>query len=141
LNDCQNEYALKYKDYFTKLINKNTLSLKDYYDRAAQLYWIGGELIYTREKIFEKWNTFLSCFEILKYEVSSNISLSQNRMRPRSALRWRLVCKHNSNGCYGTATNKEIEIYGIAHAEFGKYGIVREFILIDEISIWKQILI
>jgi len=141
LNDCQNEYALKYKDYFTKLINKNTLSLKDYYDRAAQLYWIGGELIYTREKIFEKWNTFLSCFEILKYEVSSNISLSQNRMRPRSALRWRLVCKHNSNGCYGSATNKEIEIYGIAHAEFGKYGIVREFILIDEISIWKQILI
>ena len=141
LNDCQNEFALKYKDYFTKLINKNTLSLKDYYDRAAQLYWIGGELIYTREKIFEKWNTFLSCFEILKYEVSSNISLSQNRMRPRSALRWRLVCKHNSNGCFGTATNKEIEIYGIAHAEFGKHGIVREFILIDEISIWKKILI
>ena len=141
LNDCQNEYALKYKDYFTKIINKNTLSMKDYYDRAAQLYWIGGELIYTYEKIFEKWNIFLSCFEILKYEVSSNISLSQNRMRPRSALRWRLVCKHNSNGCYGTATNKEIEIYGIAHAEFGKYGIVREFILIDEISIWKQILI
>ena len=141
LNDCQNEYALKYKDYFTKLINKNTLSLKDYYDRAAQLYWIGGELIYTREKILEKWNTFLSCFEILKYEVSSSISLSQNRMKPRSALRWRLVCKHNSNGCFGIATNKEIEIYGIAHAEFGKYGIVREFILIDEISIWKQILI
>ena len=62
-------------------------------------------------------------------------------MKPRSALRWRLVCKHNSNGCFGIATNKEIEIYGIAHAEFGKYGIVREFILIDEISIWKQILI
>ena len=39
------------------------------------------------------------------------------------------------------ATNKEIEIYGISHAEFGRQDIVREFILIDEISIWKQILI
>ena len=38
-------------------------------------------------------------------------------------------------------TNKEIEIYGISHAEFGKQGIVREFILIDEISIWKQLLL
>ena len=133
--------VIKYKDYFTKLINKNTLYINDYYDRAAQLYWIGGELIYSREQIFEKWNIFLSCFKILKYEISSSISLSQNRMRPRSAIRWRLICKHNSNGYFGTATNKEIEIYGISHAEFGRQDIVREFILIDEISIWKQILI
>ena len=141
LNDCKNEYATKYKDYFTKLITKNTLYINDYYDRAAQLYWIGGELIYSREQIFEKWNIFLSCFKILKHEISSSISLSQNRMRPRSAIRWRLICKHNSNGYFGTATNKEIEIYGISHAEFGRQDIVREFILIDEISIWKQILI
>ena len=38
-------------------------------------------------------------------------------------------------------TNKDVEIFGISHAEFGKSGIVREFILIDEISIWKQILL
>ena len=141
LDECQNQYALKYKDYFTKLINKKSSSLNQYYERSAQLYWIGGELIYTCDKIFQKWNDFLSCFEILKYEVSSNISLNQNNMRPRSALRWRLICKHNFNGYFGTATNKEIEIYGIGHAEFGKHGIVREFILIDEISIWKQVLI
>ena len=141
MDECQNQYALKYKDYFTKLINKKSSFLNEYYERSAQLYWIGGELIYTCDKIFEKWNDFISCFEILKYEVSSNISLNQNNMRPRSALRWRLICKHNSNGYFGTATNKEIEIYGIGHAEFGKYGIVREFILIDEISIWKQVLI
>ena len=84
---------------------------------------------------------FLSCFKILKCEVSNSIALDQNNMRPRAALRWRLICLHNSNGFFGLPTNKEIEIYGISHAEFGKQGIVREFILIDEISIWKQLLL
>ena len=56
-------------------------------------------------------------------------------------MRWRLICKHNKNGIFGLPTNKDIEIFGISHAEFGKNGIIREFILIDEISIWKQILL
>ena len=56
-------------------------------------------------------------------------------------MRWRLICKHSQKGIFGTPTNKDVEIFGISHAEFGKKGIVREFILIDEISIWKQILL
>ena len=44
-------------------------------------------------------------------------------------------------GIFGMPTNKQVEIYGISHAEFGKHGIIREFILIDEISVWKQILL
>ena len=62
-------------------------------------------------------------------------------MRQRASLRWRLICKHSRNGIFGIPTNKDVEIFGISHAEFGKSGIVREFILIDEISIWKQILL
>jgi hypothetical protein len=62
-------------------------------------------------------------------------------MRPRAALRWRLICSHDFNGIYGKPTNKEIEIHGISHSEFGKNGIVREYVLMDEISIWKQILL
>ena len=29
---------------------------------------------------------------------------------------------------------------GISHAEFGPWGLKREFVLIDETAIWKQIL-
>ena len=141
IHACENEYSLKYRDQFTKLINKKFISLNEFYERSAQLYWIGGELVNTYERIFEKWNSFFTCFKILKCEVSNNIALNQNNMRPRAALRWRLICIHNSDGIFGLPTNKEIEIYGISHAEFGKHGIIREFILIDEISIWKQVLI
>ena len=141
MSNCENTYAKKYKELLTNLIEGKSLFEKKVYERSAQLYWFGGELINTVENIYEKWNLFLSCFKILKCEVSNSIALDQNNMRPRAALRWRLICLHNSNGFFGLPTNKEIEIYGISHAEFGKQGIVREFILIDEISIWKQLLL
>ena len=141
MSDCENIYAKTYKDSIIDLIEDKFSFEKKVYERSAQLYWFGGELINTVENIYEKWNLFLSCFKILKCEVSNSIALDQNNMRPRAALRWRLNCLHNSNGFFGLPTNKEIEIYGISHAEFGKQGIVREFILIDEISIWKQLLL
>ena len=131
----------RYKDSIKDLIEDKFSFEKKVYERSAQLYWFGGELINTVENIYEKWNLFLSCFKILKCEVSNSIALDQNNMRPRAAMRWRIICLHNSNGLFGLPTNKEIEIYGISHAEFGKQGIVREFILIDEISIWKQLLL
>ncbi len=141
MSNCENTYAKKYKEALTNIIEGQSFFEKKAYERSAQLYWFGGELTNTIEKIYEKWNLFLSCFKILKCEVSNSIALDQNNMRPRAALRWRLICLHNSNGFFGLPTNKEIEIYGISHAEFGKQGIIREFILIDEISIWKQILL
>ena len=40
---------------------------------------------------------------------------------------------------FGVPTNAEVYVLGLSHAEFGPYGLRREFVLIDEIAIWKQI--
>ena len=141
MNDCHNIYGKKYKDTFASLVLNKFSKEKKVYERSAQLYWVGGETVSTIEKIHETWDLFLSSFKILKCEISNTISLNQNNMRPRAALRWRLICSHDFNGIYGKPTNKEIEIHGISHSEFGKNGIVREYVLMDEISIWKQILL
>ena len=138
---CTENLATIYKNNFRNLIYLNTSKIEEIYERSSQLFWIGGELICTRDKILEKWSSFLSCFNILKCEVLNDISLKQNDYNPRSALRWRITCSHDSFGIFGMPTNKQVEIYGISHAEFGKHGIIREFILIDEISVWKQILL
>ena len=60
-------------------------------------------------------------------------------MAPRAALRWSLHGKHEGWGAYGAPSGAEIYILGISHAEFGPYGLRREFVLIDETAIWKQI--
>ena len=140
ISPCKSKNNNRYKNHFLEII-KDQSKVYHLYERSAQLYWIGGEVIYTLDHIFEKWNFFLSCFNISKCEISNSILLNQPNMRQRASLRWRLICKHSQNGIFGMPTNKDVEIFGISHAEFGKNGIVREFILIDEISIWKQILL
>ena len=42
---------------------------------------------------------------------------------------------------FGQASNSEIYIMGINHAEIGPRGIKNEWVLFDETAIWKQILI
>ena len=140
ISPCKSKNNNRYKNYFLEII-KDQSKVYHLYERSAQLYWIGGEVVYTLDHIFEKWKFFLSCFNISKYEISNSILLNQTNMRQRASLRWRLICKHSQDGVFGMPTNKDVEIFGISHAEFGKNGIVREFILIDEISIWKQILL
>ena len=46
----------------------------------------------------------------------------------------------NESKEYGKETNSNLFIMGINHAEFGDYGINREWVLFDEVAIWKQIL-
>ena len=42
---------------------------------------------------------------------------------------------------YGKKTNSKLFVMGINHVELNQDGIIREWVLFDEVAIWKQILI
>ena len=42
-------------------------------------------------------------------------------------------------GAFGPPTRAPVHVLGISHAEFGPYGLRREWVLYDETAIWKQI--
>ena len=88
--------------------------------------WIQGVL-----QFFEK-------FELIIHYFSG---ITEPLLSPRVAIRWTIKGKHLNKGYYGSPSQKNIEIAGISHIEFGKTGIIREYIIFDEISIWKQILL
>jgi hypothetical protein len=48
---------------------------------------------------------------------------------------------HDGWGMFGQPTGAQIHVMGFTHAEFGLYGLRREFTLFDPVSIWKQIFI
>ena len=62
-------------------------------------------------------------------------------MPPRAALRWSLTGKHSGWGSFGAPTGADIYLLGICHAEFGPWGLRREYVIYDETTIWKQILL
>jgi hypothetical protein len=62
-------------------------------------------------------------------------------MPPRAALRWSLNGRHDGFGMFGPPSGGQIHLLGISHAEFGPWGLRREWVLFDETAIWKQILL
>jgi predicted ester cyclase len=61
---------------------------------------------------------------------------------PRVAMRWRITGQHVGGGRYGAATQRPVEILGITHAEVdhARGRILREWLLIDEVALWMQLL-
>ena len=58
---------------------------------------------------------------------------------PRAALRWSLDGIHDGWGAFGAPSGARVHVMGICHAEFGPWGLRREYALYDETAIWKQI--
>lgn len=56
------------------------------------------------------------------------------------AMRWRWHARHEGPGRYGEPTGKPVEIMAITHAEIERGQVVREWVLIDEVATWMQVL-
>ncbi len=56
------------------------------------------------------------------------------------AMRWRAKTQHCGGGRYGEATGRAVEVLGISHAEVEDGRVVREWILIDDVALWMQVL-
>ncbi len=54
---------------------------------------------------------------------------------------WSLAGTPSASGFFGAPTGAGVHVMGITHAEWGEWGLRREFTLIDEVAIWKQILL
>jgi hypothetical protein len=61
-------------------------------------------------------------------------------MPPRAAIRWGLYGTHSGWGSFGAPSDAKVYVMGASHVEFGPHGVRREYVLFDETSIWKQIL-
>jgi hypothetical protein len=62
-------------------------------------------------------------------------------MPPRSAVRWSLKGRHEGKGLFGAPTGAPVFLRGASHAEWGPWGLRRDYVLFDEVHVWKQILL
>ena len=87
------------------------------------------------------WLSLRSAFPNAKFQIDHQIGREDEMMPPRSALRWSLTGKHDGWGAFGQPSGAEVYVLGMSHAEFGPWGLRREYVLYDETAIWKQILL
>ncbi len=132
--------AEKYTEILKNIFN-NTYNFEGY-DRAANIFWPGNVISHGREGIKEKWISLKSIFSNIKFTIEHVGFLEEAGQNPRVSVRWFLEGAHsNESKDYDKPSNKKIFIMGINHAEFYSNSIIREWVLFDEVAIWKQILL
>ena len=136
-----NEWGIKYAAVLSDIMKSDFTSIRKNYDRALVAEMPGGITSYSYDGIDEFWMGLRSSFPDAKFEVHHTIGLDEKMLSPRSAIRWSLSGKHDGMGAFGKPTGADVYIMGISHAEFGPRGIRREFTVLDEVAIWKQILL
>jgi SnoaL-like polyketide cyclase len=135
------EAGARYADILNRLMSADFTTITKEYDRACHLQYPGGFSLHGQAAADQFWMGLRSAFPNATFQIDHQIGREDANMPPRAALRWSLTGKHEGWGAFGKPTGAEVYVLGISHAEFGPWGLRREYILYDETAIWKQILL
>jgi hypothetical protein len=136
-----NEWGQKYADILTSMMNADMAVIPKSYDRACQLEYPGGQTHHSHAAADRFWMGLRASFPSAKFTIEHQIGREDEMMPPRAAIRWGLHGKHDGWGVFGKPTGADVYIMGACHAEFGPWGLRREYVIYDETAIWNQILL
>lgn len=148
--DVQGEYRGKgndhpvghrYADILSRIMGADMAAIPVEYDRAVQLELPGGVTAHGHGDADQFWMGLRAALPNAKFEIHHVIGREDPEFSPRAAVRWSLTGKHDGWGAFGRPTGVDLHVMAISHAEFGPWGLRREYVLYDETAIWKQILL
>jgi hypothetical protein len=134
-------WGARYADMLTRIMGAELALIEREYDRACQLEHPGGVTAHGRPAADGFWLSLRAAFPSAAFTIHHVIGRDDPLMPPRTALRWSLWGRHDGWGAFGAPTGAEVYVLGLSHAEFGPWGLRREYVLYDETAIWKQILL
>lgn len=137
----ESEWGAKYADVLTRIMGADMAVIPAAYDRAVHVEYPGGKTGHGHGDVDQFWMGLRASFPDATFQIDHQIGRDDALMPPRAALRWSLHGKHSGWGRFGAPTGAEVYLLGISHAEFGPWGLRREYVIFDETTIWKQILL
>ncbi|MBM7069673.1 ester cyclase [Actibacterium sp. 188UL27-1] len=138
-NDHEMGQALA--DILTQIMQADFAIITERYDRACALHYPGHVTDYGHGVADRFWLSLRSAFPSARFQIAHRIGRNDPLLPPRAAIRWSLNGRHDGWGMFGKPSHAQIHVMGITHVEFGPRGITKEWTLIDETAILKQILL
>lgn len=136
-----NAWGEKYADILSRIMRADMAAIPAEYDRACHVEYPGGQTGHSHGDVDQFWMGLRASFPDATFQIDHQIGRDDPMMPPRAALRWSLHGRHSGWGRFGAPTWAEVYLLGISHAEFGPWGLRREYVIFDETTIWKQILL
>ncbi|MBF9031711.1 nuclear transport factor 2 family protein [Rhodobacterales bacterium HKCCE3408] len=136
-----NDWGARLAEILRRMMDKDFTVIREQYDRAVRTEHWGARGAWGRDFAETDWMRLRSSFPTAAFDIHHVIGRSDPGTPNRAAVRWSLTGAHAGPGHFGAPTGAEVHVMGITHAEWGEWGLRREFTLIDEVAIWKQILL
>jgi hypothetical protein len=141
-----NAWGQRYADTLTRIMQADFAHGLAAYDRAAIGEIPGARSLLGGRNLLDAWLALRSAFPSAIFTIHHRIGMEGGMLSPRAAIRWSLDGTHDGWGMFGRPTGARVHVMGMAHAEYGPFGpegvgLRREYVLFDEIAIWKQILL
>lgn len=124
-----------------RIMRADLAVIPERYDRAAELNYAGGVTAHSFAGADRFWASLRSAFPNAAFEILHQVGGAEPRLSPRAAVRWALSGTHDGWGAFGEPSGAPVYVMGITHVEFGPRGVRREWTLIDEVAVWKQIVL
>ena len=134
-----NRWGALYVSLLQRIMAADFAVIPEQYDRACHLEYPGGITAHGHGAADAFWLGLRAAFPSAVFEVHHQIGMEEPMLPPRVAVRWSLTGKHDGWGSFGRPTGAHVHVMGICHAEFGPWGLRREWALYDETAIWMQI--
>ena len=135
------EWGERYADVLTRIMEADLSVIASRYDRACQLEYAPALSGSSHDLAVRFWMELRASFPSAAFSIDHRIGREDPLMPPRAALRWSLRGRHDGWGRFGRPTGADVYLMGASHAEFGPWGLRREYAIYDEVAIWKQILL
>ena len=119
--------------------DKEPAAIRDLYFQGAALHAPGGVVLYGHGDIDRFALGYLASFPDAALHIESAIVNREPERPIRLAIRWSLTGAHDGYGHFGEPTGAPVFVMGISHAYLGEGKVQMEWIVTDEVSIWKQI--
>ena len=118
---------------------KETAAIRDIYFHGAALHAPGGDLLYGHSDI-DRWVMgYLASFPDAAFKVEAARINRDPEQPARVALRWSLTGTHSGFGHFGEPTGAPVYVMGMSHLNLTAGRITAEYMVTDEVAIWKQI--
>ena len=127
-------------EILTRIMDKDLAVICEQYDRAVQTEHPAHTTVHSWVATEALWMQLRASFPNATFSIDHQIGREDPLLPPRAAVRWSLNGTHDGRSAFGEPTGAQVHIMGFTHAEFGPYGLRREWTLFDPVSIWKQIL-
>lgn len=110
------------------------------YDDAVHHIGPGGRTLFGHDEVDSFWQRLFTALQVQSFAVEHLAFQQGNGRADRVAFRWRAQALHHGAGPYGVPTGKAVEVMGINHAEFFDGRVLREWVLLDDVALWMQVL-